>query len=222
MIQDGLVVGIGVDGRHQAVLDAKGFVQNLYHGRKAIGGAGSVGYNIVLFLVILIVVDTQHHGQVNVAGRSGNDYLAGAPLHVPCCLFAIGENARGLYHQVHTHFRPGNPRRVPLREHFDIATVNYQVPIVRLHLSLVNTVAGVVFEQVRIRLVVGKVVYCRYFQLVRVALHGSAGYQPTYPAKAVDSNPCSHSLLLQISVSMAAAGHGPSGPPTSVPVIPTE
>ncbi len=47
-VQDALVVGVGVDGGHQAALDAKGVVEHLGHWGQAVGRAGGIGDDVVL------------------------------------------------------------------------------------------------------------------------------------------------------------------------------
>src|SRR6266566_3995340 len=42
LVENALVVGIGVDGIHQAFFNAKGIIDNFGGGGQAIGGAGSI------------------------------------------------------------------------------------------------------------------------------------------------------------------------------------
>ena len=47
-VKDALVVGVGVNGGHQATHDAELVVDNLGGRRQAVGGAGGVGDDMVL------------------------------------------------------------------------------------------------------------------------------------------------------------------------------
>src|SRR5690606_20974340 len=94
-VQDALVVGVGVDGRHPPPLDAPIVVQHLGDGGEAVGGARGVGHHVVLGGIVLFVVDAHYDGDVLVLGRRRNDYLAGASLQVQGRLFPIRKHAGG-------------------------------------------------------------------------------------------------------------------------------
>ena len=74
-VEDDLVVGVAVDGGHDAGGDAEGVVEDLDDGREAVGGAGGVGDDVVLGRVVLVVVDAEDDGDVLVGGRGGDDDL---------------------------------------------------------------------------------------------------------------------------------------------------
>src|ERR671915_675768 len=59
LVQNGLVVGIGVDGGHQAALNAKSLMEHFDHRGEAVAGAGSVGDYIMLRSVVNMVIDSQ-------------------------------------------------------------------------------------------------------------------------------------------------------------------
>jgi hypothetical protein len=71
LVEDLLVVGVGVDRGHQPALDADRIVEHLGHGREAVGGARRVGDDLVIGGQ-LVVVDAIDDGQV--------DALAGAEI----------------------------------------------------------------------------------------------------------------------------------------------
>ena len=93
-VEDALVVGVGVDGRHEALLDAERVLQHLGHRRQAVGGAGRVRDDVVLLGVVLVVVDAE---QIVTSGS-----LAGAEMitllapgvEVQGGLVAVGEERR--------------------------------------------------------------------------------------------------------------------------------
>ena len=72
-----LVAGVGVDGAHNAGLDGSQIVQSLGHRGEAVGGAGSGGDDVV-FLGQRLVVDVENDSGQIIAGRSGDNDLAGA------------------------------------------------------------------------------------------------------------------------------------------------
>ncbi len=58
-VEDLLVVRVGVDGRHEAPLDAERVVEDLDDGGQAVGRAGGVGDDVVLGRVVGLLVDAQ-------------------------------------------------------------------------------------------------------------------------------------------------------------------
>src|SRR5208283_4427524 len=73
-VEHNLVVGVAVDGGHDAADDAECVVEHLDHGREAVGGATGVGEDVVLGRIVLVVVDAEHDGEVLVGGRGRDDY----------------------------------------------------------------------------------------------------------------------------------------------------
>src|SRR5207253_10232979 len=63
-VEDALVVGVGVDGGHQAAPDAERLVQHLGDGGEAVGGARGVGDDGVPGRVVGAVVHAHADGQV--------------------------------------------------------------------------------------------------------------------------------------------------------------
>jgi hypothetical protein len=65
-----LVGRVGVDRRHQAVLDPDGLVDDLGERRQAVRGARRVGDDVVLLAVVLVEVHPEDHGDVLALGRA--------------------------------------------------------------------------------------------------------------------------------------------------------
>ena len=71
-----LVGRVGVDRRHQAVLDADRLVQHLRDRREAVRRARRVGDDVVLVGVVGVVeVDAERDRDVRLGGRRGDDHL---------------------------------------------------------------------------------------------------------------------------------------------------
>src|SRR6185312_8755650 len=99
-VENALVVGVGVDGGHQRLLDAEAVVDNLGGGGEAVGGAGGVGDDVVLGWVIRVLVDAEHDGDVLAFGRRGDDHLLDAVAQVGPGFVRIGEEAGALDHDL--------------------------------------------------------------------------------------------------------------------------
>ncbi len=61
-VEEGLCVGVGVDGGDEALFDAEGVVEDFGHGGEAVGGAGGVGDDFVFGGVEEGVVDAVDDG----------------------------------------------------------------------------------------------------------------------------------------------------------------
>ena len=81
-VEDVLVVGVGVDGVHQAALDDPAVVDDLGRRRQAVGGAAGVADDVVLRRVVLVLVDAQDDGDVLVLGGRADDDLPGARVEM--------------------------------------------------------------------------------------------------------------------------------------------
>src|SRR5262245_36108421 len=102
LVEDTLVIGVGVDSVHQATLDAKGVVQNFSGRSEAVCRAGSVGNNVMFGGIILVFVDTKHDSDIFAFGGSGDDNLLRASLEMGCCLIGIGKETGRLDDQIDT------------------------------------------------------------------------------------------------------------------------
>src|SRR5450759_589447 len=106
-VQDDLVVGVSVNGGHVRPLDAEAVEEHLHQRHQAVGGAGGVGDHVVLGLVVRVLVDAQHHGDVGFGRRSGDDDLLGAGRDVLGGLVAVGEEPCRLHDHVDVQLFPG-------------------------------------------------------------------------------------------------------------------
>ena len=102
-----LVVGVGVDRGHDAVLDAKIIQQNFCHGSQTIGRAGGVGDDVVQFRIIGLVVDAQHDSDIRILRRRGNNDVLGSGREVFPCAFAVGKAPGRFDDDVHLQILPG-------------------------------------------------------------------------------------------------------------------
>jgi hypothetical protein len=94
-VQDDLIVGVAVDGGHDAGRDAEGVVEDLDDRREAVCGAGGVGDDVVLGGDVLVVVDAEDDGEVLVLGRGRDDDLLDGGAEVRLGLLRVGEEAGG-------------------------------------------------------------------------------------------------------------------------------
>ena len=146
---------------HQALQDSKVVVDNLGEGSQAVSGAGSVRYDLEMWLdikickdigpkftnlhvlVVSLVVDA-HHEHGSVSGRGGDDDLLRPALVVGTSLLE-GRKYPGALHHVHgAHGAPWDGGGVALGEHGDGPTVHHQLPVSGGDLALVLAMGGVI------------------------------------------------------------------------------
>jgi hypothetical protein len=63
-IKNLLVIGIGVNRRHQSPGDSKAVIEDLYHGRHAVGCARCIRDDVMSRGVILALIHSEHDGDV--------------------------------------------------------------------------------------------------------------------------------------------------------------
>jgi hypothetical protein len=187
---DRLVVGVGVHGGGEAALDAEGVEQDLRDGGQAVGGAGSVGHQLVLDRIVLLLVDPEHHRDVRILGRRGDDDLLGAGLQVLGRGGAVAEDPGGLHHDPHAHLTPGQRGRVLGRADSDLPPVDEDRLALGLHLGVERAVYGVVLQEMGQGLGVGQVVDRHHFDVRR--LQGRAKEHPADPSEPVHSDAHCH------------------------------
>jgi hypothetical protein len=140
---NGLLGGGGsVNGGHQTLDDSKVVVDDLGQRSQTVGGARSVGDDVVLGLVSVQVDSTDEHGSIGRGGR--DDDLLGTSLQVGGSLVDGGEDTGGLDNVVGTVLTPGDGSGVSLLEDGDLLAVDDELAILVGDLSLESTVGRVV------------------------------------------------------------------------------
>ena len=182
-----LVTGVGVNGGHDAVLNAELVVQDLGQRSQAVGGAGSVGDDVVLRIVVVAVVDAHDEGAVNVLAGSGDDDLLGAGLDVGLSLGSIGEQTGGLDGDVNAEILPREVLRVTLAEDLDLLAVDGDGVLVVADLSGETAQDGVVLQEVGQGLGVGEVVDGDDLEVSALILE-SAEEVAANAAESIDTN----------------------------------
>ena len=145
----GLLLGSGgVDGGHQALLDAELLVDDLGQRGQAVGGAAGVGDDHHVRLIQLAVDAVYKGGSDLVLGGSGQQNLLGAALEVAGGLLRGVVGAGGLDDVLRAALTPGDHGRVRLAEHPDLVAVDHQVAALMLHGAVEPAEHGVVFQQI--------------------------------------------------------------------------
>lgn len=168
---DGLLgSGIGVDGGHQTLNEAVLVVDNLGEGSQAVGGARSVGEDVDVGLVGVVVDTHDEHGGIGGGGR--DDDLLGTTLQVSRGLLGGGEDTGGLDDVGGAGLRPGDGGGVTLSVEADLLAVDNQAGgAIDLDGALELTVSAVILEHVGLYLEVYGLANCE-LQTKRGKLRG--------------------------------------------------
>ena len=147
-VQDSLVIGVGVNSGHQTAFDTE-FVQQYFGERsQAVGGAGSVGNNVVFCRIIFVFVNTHNDGNIFAFCRSGDNNLFNSVMQMSSSLCSFGETAGGFYNNFSAGFAPRNLCRIQASEYFDFAVVNNNVVAFNADFMIEGAMDRVIFQQV--------------------------------------------------------------------------
>ncbi|GMA85014.1 hypothetical protein GCM10025868_02640 [Angustibacter aerolatus] len=141
--------------------------------------------------VVLVVVDAQHHGEVLVGGRRGDDDLLGTAVDVRLRLLRVGEEAGRLDDDVDAEVGPGQRLRVALGEDLDLLAADGDAAVGDRDVLLQAAQDRVVLQQVGRGRVVGEVVGGDHLE-VGAGRERGAEEVATDAAEAVDADANSH------------------------------
>ena len=96
-----------MDGGHEALDDAEVVVDDLRHGREAVGGAGGVGNELHILGVLVEVDAADEHRGVILRGAGHDDDLC-AGVDVSLCLLLGEVNAGALENVLYAQLAPGD------------------------------------------------------------------------------------------------------------------
>ena len=146
-INDELGGGGSMDGGHETFSDLEVLMEDLGEGSKTVGGAGSVGDD-VLFLLVFVVVDTDDvHGGI-ILGGSGQDDLLGTRGKMGLSLFLGEVNTGAFEDDIGVGLSPLDGLNILFGEDSDLLAVDDDVVAVVSDIALESAVDGVVLELV--------------------------------------------------------------------------
>ena len=118
-----LVAGVGMDRGHESGFDTDRVVEHLGDRRKAIGGAGAVGNDLVI-LRQLVVVDAENDGEIGSVGGRRNQHALGAGGQMRRGLVLGREQAGALERNIDAEILPRQLRGIALGGHLDGAVAD--------------------------------------------------------------------------------------------------
>ncbi len=187
LVQQVLVVGVGVHGVEQPLADADRLVQHLGQWCQAIGGARSVGdHSLVGQQLMVHAVD---HGQVAAIQRMRGEHPAGTGLQVLLDGRALLELAGALEHHIDAQLLPRQLGGVAFGQQADgLAAHHHRVALERHRLGK-TTEGRVETGQVHQRVVFAEVVDGDHLHLIlQSALEQRAHHRATDTPIPIDGN----------------------------------
>ena len=150
-IERRLVAGIGVDRRHEALLDADEIVQHLGDGGQAVGRARRVRDDDVV-LGQLVVIDAVDDGQIGAVGRRRDEHAFGAGLEVGRRLVLRREDTRAFQRDIDAHRLVRQLGGIPDRGHLDRSRADVDRVALDGHLSWKPSVHAVEAQEMGVGL----------------------------------------------------------------------
>ncbi|MNF84993.1 hypothetical protein D3C84_673770 [compost metagenome] len=187
-----LIVGVGVDGGHQAAFDSQLAMQHLGHRGQAVGGARCIGDDLVR-LAQNVVVDPVHYRGIGALGRCRDNHFARTGGKMRGRFGTVGEQAGAFEYHVDSLRGPGQIGGVANGADGDPVAIDGQAFKVMLHIGIEGAVYGVVLEQVGVHCTVAQIVDGNDLQILAITL-GIQGAQDIAAdtAKTIDCDSKSH------------------------------
>ncbi len=109
-IEQTLIIGVGVNGGHQALFDAERVMDDFHRGCQTVRRAGSVRDDMLPGRVVALFIDTQDKRHVLIGGKAvkgrRDDHLLHCPVEVRAGLRGVGEVTGTLDNDLRTHVTP--------------------------------------------------------------------------------------------------------------------
>lgn len=157
-VEDLLVVGVGVNGVHEAALDAEVVVEDLGERREAVGRARGVGDDVHRGRVVDVLVDAHDDGGIHVGARSGDDDLLGAIVEMHLAGLAGLEATRGLDDDLRANGSPVELLGLARLERLDLVALDDERAFLGVAILEDTALAGIVLGKVRRALEITRVV----------------------------------------------------------------
>ena len=147
-IEETLVTSVRVGGGHGTLDNAELLIEHLYERSKAVGGARSVGDDLV-GVDVLVSVDTNNvGGDIIALGRGSDQNLLGTGLKMLGGTLGVNENTGTLNHEIYIQSTPGELEGVAGRHNLDGLAVDGEAVISdNLNLGLEGTHGRVVLQE---------------------------------------------------------------------------
>jgi hypothetical protein len=188
-IKETLVTSVGVSGGHGSLDNSELLVNNLDEGGKAVGGARSIGDDLVRVLVLVSIDTDDVGGDVISLGGGSDEDLLGTSFKMLGGTLGVNEDTGTLNDEIDVHGGPGELEGVAGRDDGDGLTVDSEGGVTGdLDISIEGSHGGIVLEQVRGLLDTARVVDADNLDVGVGTALPAAEELATNTAETVDSN----------------------------------
>lgn len=147
-IEQALVTSVRVSGGHCTLDDAELLIEDLDEGSKAVGGARSVGDDVIGVLVLVSVDTDDIGGDIRALGGGSDQHLLGTGLNVLGGTLGVNEDTGTLNHEIDVHGAPRELQGVAGRNDLDDLSIDGESVIAdNLNISLEGTHGRVVLQE---------------------------------------------------------------------------
>ncbi len=177
--------GSSVNGGHETTLDAELVVENLGDRSETVGGARSVGDDLLASVGVVVNTVDEHRG--SVLRRCRHDDLLGTSLEVSACELLGQEETGRLDNNVNAEGAPSDVGGILLSEDLDLVAINDEVVTLYLDVMVELAVNGVVLQHVSEVVSIEQVVDAYNLNVVSEVLDSGAENHATDAAEAIDT-----------------------------------
>ena len=194
LIQNSLVIGIGVNGGHKASSDTKGIIQYLDNRCQAVCGAGSIRDDGVICRIIDFFIYTHNDGCIFILARCSDNNLLYCAADVLGRAGLIFQFACGFNNDFDTTGGPVQIFRISVMKYSYTSSINNQCISIYDYLSVQTAMHCIILEKICRIGCAAWIVDSYYFQII--SFQHPAKYQSADSAKSVNSYfSLSHSYL---------------------------
>ncbi len=171
-----------------AFIDAEAVVENLGHRRQAVGCARSVGDDVVLRRIVLVLIHPHHNRDVLALGRGADDDLFCARLQMGGRELGLGEQTGRLNDDLRADARPRDRRRIALGENGQLVAIDDEVVAVDRHGPAKTPIVRIVLEKVGVRRGGHEIVNAHDVKSIAVLFENDLEHLTADASESVDAN----------------------------------
>ena len=195
LVERWLVIGVGMDRGHHALLYADQVVEDLGDRRQAVRGARRVRDDHVV-LGDRVVVHAENDGLVGIGGGRRDQDALGAGGEVGRGLFLVGEDAGAFHGDIDIEFAVRQVFRIADGGAEDRLAIDHDLVTVDLNVSREAAMNGVEAQEMGIRGDGAEIIDRDDFNVLAVMLDDGAQDETSDPAKSIDCDTYCHFKIL--------------------------
>ena len=191
-IKGWLVAGIGMNGGHHTPFNADGLMQDFGERREAIGGAGGIRHNQMVFGQ-LVVIDAEHNRQIRAVRRCRHQDALGTCRKMQRGFFFRGENAGAFHGDINAELFMRQLGGIFHSGHFDRAATHIDCIPMHDHIMRETAMHRVIAHQMRIGFHRTQIIDADNLKIRAAGFDDGTQHIAADTAKTIDGNTQGHS-----------------------------